>query len=252
MGVQGQVAEVFSSIQGEGLLLGCRQVFVRLAGCSYGCRYCDQAEARRSPARARCERRPGTGDFALLPNPVSAEELVRRALALDSPPGLHQAFSITGGEPLEQTAFLLAVLPALRAGDGHRVLLETNGVLAEELGRVIGLVDIISMDYKLATATGIPAPASEHARFLAIAAEKQVFVKIVVAAGTTEEEVVAAALAIGGTRSDIPLVLQPVSRVPGGPAPPSAARLLVLHAAAAGSVQDVRIIAQMHPDLGLL
>ena len=36
-----RVAEVFTSIQGEGVSLGLPSVFVRLQGCSVGCTWCD-------------------------------------------------------------------------------------------------------------------------------------------------------------------------------------------------------------------
>ncbi|MDX9694125.1 MAG: 7-carboxy-7-deazaguanine synthase QueE, partial [Methanothermobacter sp.] len=40
------IMEVFSSIQGEGLLVGCRQIFIRFAGCNLNCKYCDTPESR--------------------------------------------------------------------------------------------------------------------------------------------------------------------------------------------------------------
>ncbi|MBN1405468.1 MAG: 7-carboxy-7-deazaguanine synthase QueE, partial [Candidatus Omnitrophica bacterium] len=35
------VLEIFSSIQGEGIYVGERQIFIRFAGCNLNCVYCD-------------------------------------------------------------------------------------------------------------------------------------------------------------------------------------------------------------------
>lgn len=40
-----RVAEVFYSLQGEGMLVGVPSVFIRLAGCPFRCRWCDTAYA---------------------------------------------------------------------------------------------------------------------------------------------------------------------------------------------------------------
>jgi organic radical activating enzyme len=248
---QGHVAEVFSSIQGEGLLVGRRQVFVRLAGCAYGCRFCDQPSARERGPTARIEQHAGEADFREAANPLSAEDLAAAALSLDTPPGLHHSFSITGGEPLEQADFLEAFLPLL-ARRGLPIMLETNGLLPDEMGRVARWVEWVAMDWKVESATGAPTPVEQHRRFLAAGRSSRVFVKAVVAEATTPAEIETAVEAIAAEGDSIPLVLQPVSQVQGGPTPPTARHLLRLHQAASAGLRDVRVIGQMHRALNLL
>ena len=41
MNNKAKIKEIFSSIQGEGLLVGVEQIFIRFCKCNLACKYCD-------------------------------------------------------------------------------------------------------------------------------------------------------------------------------------------------------------------
>jgi organic radical activating enzyme len=96
-------------------------------------------------------------------------------------------------------------------------------------------------------------PAKAHREFLRLAARggREVYVKAVVSSRTTGEEIARAAGLIAAIERSVPLVLQPVTRRGRRtPAPPDAARLLGLQAAAGKVLPDVRVIPQTHKIIG--
>jgi 7-carboxy-7-deazaguanine synthase len=238
------MVEVFSSIQGEGKYVGCRQVFVRLAGCNIACSFCDTSSARIPSVNAQIEIMAAGREFETIVNPVRAETLVgfiNRLLVLP-----HHSVSFTGGEPLCQAEALAGVLPLVNG----RIYLETNGTLPGELEAVRPYVDIISMDIKLPSTSGREYW-SEHREFLQIAIGCDVFVKIVVSGKTDDREYNKAIQLVADVDVNIPVVLQPVSPVAGvsGVTPD---RVLGLQNVALKLVKDVRVIPQTHKFMGQL
>ena len=239
--------EVFSSIQGEGLYVGCRQVFVRLAGCNISCRYCDTQESFLPQTSARIELQPGERVFAQIPNPVPLHRMVEAVAKLCQSP--HHSVSITGGEPLLTPAAVFA-LAEIRS-TGVRTFLETNGTLPAALESVLGAVDIISMDIKLPSSMNGKIFWQEHAEFLQIAAKKEVYVKVVLTGETTEEEIFRTVELVSAVDGTIPVVLQPVTPVNDVTAV-SAKKILHWQALALEKLTTVRVIPQTHKLLGVM
>jgi len=186
--MKGRINEVFESIQGEGLYLGEKQLFVRFSGCNLGCRFCD------TDHKAFREYEP----YELF------EEIKKHKNG-------HHSVSFTGGEPLLQKDFLKEVL-ILNRSNGYRNYLETNGTLPDALEGVIDLVDIVAMDLKLPTSTGLNDFWKEHQRFLEIAYRQDAFLKAVICVSTTEEDFRRALNLIKEHNRAVVLVLQPNSR----------------------------------------
>ncbi|AJE03332.1 7-carboxy-7-deazaguanine synthase QueE [Geobacter pickeringii] len=244
-----ELAEVFSSIQGEGGLIGLRQVFVRFRGCNLQCDYCDTpTDFSAEPCLA--EQTPGRRDFVPVENPVA----LHRILSLIEGwhrgwPGVHHSVSITGGEPLVSHEILRSWLPHLRSL--LPVYLETNGVMHTALELLIDHIDMIGMDIKIPSTSGCTDLWDDHRRFLRVAATKDVFVKVVVGEQTEEWEVERSAEIVGGEGREIPLILQPITRLDGtiGIAP---VRVLELQEIASRYLRAVRVIPQTHKFMGQL
>ena len=242
------LVEIFSSIQGEGLFVGCRQVFVRLAGCNLSCRYCDTRDSFAVPAAARVENEAGSRVFESIPNPVAAAELYDAVANLCRSP--HHSISLTGGEPLLQPKAVAALSPLRKKG--VKLYLETNGTLPTALAQVIQQIDIVSMDFKLPSE--LPenqAYWQEHADFLKVACQREVFVKIVLSGRTSPSELEQAIALICDIDPAIPLILQPVTPV-NGVTPVVPEQVLRWQELALARLRNVRVIPQTHKLMGQL
>ena len=237
---QGYVSELFASFQGEGAHVGERHLFVRFAICNLRCRYCDTPDSLvKVPTLAihRVEM-----DATLVANPVSSVALSRYCSAFLESEGPIDAVAITGGEPLVQAEFVAAFLEGTKFP--VPVLLETSGVLPDKLAMVLPWITIVSMDIKLPSNTGEPAYWDAHARFLDLARDKEVYVKVLVDQGTTEADVEHAARLVA-THGGAPMILQPIMAPDGRPdlTPATLTRLFV---AARGHHDQVRVLPQTH------
>ncbi|MBI4518230.1 MAG: 7-carboxy-7-deazaguanine synthase QueE [Deltaproteobacteria bacterium] len=242
---QGYLSEIFVSFQGEGARVGERHLFVRMAGCNLRCRYCDTPGSLvRGPFLT--VQREGSPP-SLLTNPIGSTELVRCTAALMKEEGPLDAVALTGGEPLVQADFLADFLAAARFL--IPVLLETNGVLPEQLTAVLPWVDIVSMDIKPASNTGERPFWDEHDEFLRRAGYKEVYVKVLVDRHTSDADICQAAELLAA-HGPVPLYLQPIMDTAGqATIDPVALRRLFLVARRIHG--PVRVLPQTHKIIGI-
>ncbi len=111
------VAEIFFSIQGEGLLQGIPSVLVRLAGCNLNCVWCD------SPVQ--------------ISEDIFIEELIGRISKYNC-----KYIILTGGEPLfyDQIVLLTFILKK----QGYHITIETNATIKKPI-----VCDLVSLSPKL-------------------------------------------------------------------------------------------------------
>jgi organic radical activating enzyme len=246
------MTEIFSAIQGEGALVGERQVFARLAGCNIRCAYCDQPEAlERKPGPCRVERTAGRRDWEILDSPlpveVAAEAIDRLWRGLP-----HHSVSCTGGEPLFQAAGLERLLTEL-ARRNIETFLETNGTLTAAFDRVADLVDHVSMDLKLPSVDGERVSLATQESFLAHARAKQsVYCKIVIGPRTSEDELAAAVAMVHRVAPVTTVFLQPVTPFGEVDTAPSPAQVLSCQELALRIHPRVRVVPQTHKLIGQL
>ncbi|MDD5174512.1 MAG: 7-carboxy-7-deazaguanine synthase QueE [Candidatus Omnitrophica bacterium] len=227
-----EITEIFSSMQGEGIFVGARQIFVRFKECNMACGFCDTPNE--GPAKE-----------------YSPSAVMNAIKSLEKFKGPHHSVSLTGGEPLVYVEFLKSMLPLLNR-EGFKTYLETNGTLPKELESVIDLIDIVAMDFKLPSSTGDRAYWNEHLEFLRIAMRKKVFVKSVVTTDTKKEDVEEAVRLIRGVNKKIPFIMQPATPVKNFDKRPGGNRLLeFLDIALKNEVENSRVIPQMHKILGV-
>lgn len=247
------VSEVFSAIQGEGALVGRRQVFLRLTGCNVRCVYCDQPEALEKVAGpCRLERTPGRRDWEHRQSPLPYADVVDAVDRLwQALP--HHSVSLTGGEPLLQADRLAEVAPLLKAR-GHRLYLETNGTLVGGLRKVLPWIDEVGMDLKLTSVDHERIALDVHRRFLSsvVDAGIDVFLKVVVGPATDVDELLTAVDAARDVAPSAPLYLQPLTPFGVADAAPTAEQVLEWHDAALRRHPDVRVVPQTHKMIGQL
>ena len=127
-----KIKEIFSSIQGEGLYIGCKQIFVRFCACNLQCCYCDTDYY---PTNINDK----NTYFEFTPEELA--EYIKNNFDIKST----HSISLTGGEPLIWVDFLKEFMPMIDI----KYYLETNATIDDNAKIILPYTDIIAGDVKL-------------------------------------------------------------------------------------------------------
>ncbi|HKZ61227.1 MAG TPA: 7-carboxy-7-deazaguanine synthase QueE [Nitrososphaera sp.] len=125
-----KLSEIFTSIEGEGILFGTKTMFVRLAGCPLNCHWCDTPYALPLDSGS---------DY-----PIGA---VKELISKNLHPNTYKV-NFTGGEPLVQYEAVIELSKFVRQ-KGIRTYLESACYDAARFAKVLPYIDLIKVEFKL-------------------------------------------------------------------------------------------------------
>src|SRR5215211_2083855 len=125
-----KLSEIFTSIEGEGILFGTKTMFVRLAGCPFKCHWCDTPYAL-------------SMDSGIEYSVEKVKDIILKSLQ----PNTYK-INFTGGEPLVQYEAVIE-LAKFAGQKGLRIYLESACYDAMRFAKVLPYIDICKVELKL-------------------------------------------------------------------------------------------------------
>ncbi len=252
---KGYITEIFNSLQGEGPYVGRRHIFIRFAGCSLPCFYCDSPYAK-DPRPKFCNIIGDTSHFKKMVNAVSANVTIDCIKELHTP-DLH-SICYTGGEPLSSAAFVKEIAAEAKSMQLNNFL-ETSGNSAKSFASVADYFDYASIDIKLRNHLAVEKKDYDKLYGNELECIKnsvnrgiETIVKVIVLRNTPVGEIEGICKDLSDF--DIKFVLQPVTAHPplqSADIVPDVKELFELSATAGLYLQHVMVIPQVHKFMGI-
>ena len=121
--------EIFTSIEGEGILYGTKTLFIRFAGCPFSCFYCDTPDA--------------------LPSDSGKEYSISEACNLIDKNLQNNTYKVnfTGGEPLVQHESVNELAKYIKS-KGILTYLESSCFDSQKFSYVLPSIDFVKIEFK--------------------------------------------------------------------------------------------------------
>jgi organic radical activating enzyme len=229
--------EIFTSIEGEGILYGTKTMFVRLAGCPFSCFYCDTKEA--------------------LPLDSGKEYELEEACTLIHEHLKDQTYKVnfTGGDPLIQHE-AVAELAKYIQSKNIPTYLESSCFDSKKFAHVLPYIDYVKIEFKTQDSEFVDTKhystllenALECLR-LAIESKKSTYIKIVVSSKTELkpfEDLISKIFKIADPKDLKGFIIQPTY----GIAEPNLQQLFGFYDIVYPYYNEVRVVPQLHKLIG--
>jgi len=232
-----RIFEIFTSIEGEGILYGTKTLFVRLAGCPFTCFYCDTKES--------------------LPLDSGTEYDIKDALKLIDSHLKNQTYKVnfTGGDPLIQHEAVAEIAKYIQ-NKKIPTYLESSCFDSKKFNQLLPYIDIVKIEFKTQDSEFVDARHYENlisnaikCLEFSIKANKTTYIKIVVSSKTKLQEfsnLVNQIFSLVSTMKIDGFIIQPTY----GIAEPSLDQLLDLYDVVFPFYSQVKVVPQLHKFIG--
>lgn len=225
--------EIFTSVEGEGILYGTKTLFVRLAGCPFTCFYCDTKET--------------------LPLDSGTEYTIDDATRLIDCNLKNYTYKVnfTGGDPLIQHE-AVALLAKHIQDKNIPTYLESSCFDVDRFNHVLPFIDIVKIEFKTKDSDFVVS--KHYAKFIehtmeclqsSINTKKTTFIKIVVSSKTQLGEfkrLIKEIFDVATNHNIDGFVIQPTH----GISEPSLDHLLRLYDVVYPYYSNVKVVPQLH------
>lgn len=233
-----RVSEIFTSIEGEGIFVGKKTLFIRFSGCHLKCKWCDTKYA--------------------LPLDSGTEyqiDEIKDLIIRELQPFTYKV-NFTGGEPLLQADAVIELADFIKKQTNLKTYIESSCFDSELFNKVLPFIDICKIEFKTVDSKVVESEEYDNLLLneikcleLAVESNKTTYIKIVVTNSTDLESFKNLVYNISKkikSSNIVGFIIQPSHGVD----QPTVSKLLDTYDIVQPIFPEVRIIPQLHKEIG--
>jgi len=233
-----RVSEIFTSIEGEGIFVGKKTLFIRFSGCHLKCKWCDTKYA--------------------LPLDSGTEyqiDEIKDLIIRELQPFTYKV-NFTGGEPLLQSDAVIELADFIKKQTNLKTYIESSCFDSELFNKVLPYIDICKIEFKTDDSKVVENEEYDNLLLneikcleLAVESNKTTYIKIVVTNSTDLESFKNLVYNISKKikpSNIVGFIIQPSHGVD----LPTVCKLLDAYDIVQPMFPEVRIIPQLHKEIG--